>query len=183
MSKKRHWLTRLRKHKKLTQQEVALKVFIDRGYYALIESGERNPGVEVAKKLADLIGFHHSVFNLESNPFTSALGHAPMVFAHCDMDLRYTWIFNPPNFGADDPIGYRDDELNRNAGTLALQRLKQDVIDQQTPLRRTIPFPTDTGSRSYVVYCHPLFNDRLELIGVATAATEVSTTDDNFQGK
>ncbi|MBM7572558.1 helix-turn-helix domain-containing protein [Aquibacillus albus] len=53
---KREWLIKLRKTKKLTQEQVARLSFIDRGYYSQIENGKRNPGPTIASNIAKVLG-------------------------------------------------------------------------------------------------------------------------------
>ncbi|MDT9027375.1 MULTISPECIES: helix-turn-helix domain-containing protein [Rossellomorea] len=172
---KRTWLIKLRKRKKMTQQEVASKAFIERSYYAQIENGIRKPSSEVTVKLGEVLDFHASSFNLEENPFSIALKNAPVVLAHCDTQLRYTWIFNTPDLIPDDHIGKTDVELNDNEGNRSLMRLKQEVLDKKSPFSRVISIPLTTGTVSYQVYAHPLLNEEGTIIGVATASTEINT--------
>ncbi|GGC98878.1 hypothetical protein GCM10007216_32090 [Thalassobacillus devorans] len=175
---RRHWLIKLRKIHQLTQEQVAARAFIERSYYAQLEYGTKNPSKEVAKKLGKVLGFHYSSFDLEGNPFSFALQHSPMVIAHCDLELRYTWIFNPhQDFEPTDVIGKTDQEINENEGTLALMELKRNVIEKQIPIRRKITFPLSEGKITYDVFGHPLYDDESELIGVATASTEWSKKD------
>ncbi|SHH06466.1 helix-turn-helix transcriptional regulator [Tepidibacter thalassicus] len=51
---KRELLQKLRKKNNLTQQEVAEILEITPVFYGMIERGERNPSLELAKKIADL---------------------------------------------------------------------------------------------------------------------------------
>lgn len=173
---KRTWLIKLRKRKMMTQQEVASKAFIERSYYAQIENGIRKPSSEVTVKLSEVLDFHASSFNLEENPFSIALKNAPVVLAHCDTLLRYTWIFNTPDLVPDEHIGKTDIELDNNEGNRALMRLKQDVLVEKAPINRVVSIPLKTGTVSYNVYAHPLLNEEGIIIGVATASTEISTS-------
>ncbi|GIM46996.1 putative HTH-type transcriptional regulator YqaF [Collibacillus ludicampi] len=59
---KRTWLTTARTERNLTHQELADMAGISRSYYTQIESGLRNPSVEVAKKIADVLGFKWTIF-------------------------------------------------------------------------------------------------------------------------
>lgn len=59
---RRDWLTAYRKKLKLTHQDVAISVNVSRQYYGMIESGERDPSVETAKKIADLLNFNWITF-------------------------------------------------------------------------------------------------------------------------
>ena len=59
---KREWLADLRKQAKMSQQSVANIIGISRQYYGFIENGERDPSVNVAKRLGELFGFDWTIF-------------------------------------------------------------------------------------------------------------------------
>lgn len=172
---RRVWLIQIRENKQLTQKQVAERAFIDRSYYAQIETGERNPSLEVSKEIARALGFHYSIFEQGTNPFYYALNQAPFILAQCDVDLRYTWIFNPHcDFQTYEVIGKTDREIHDNPGTQALRQLKQDVLEAKIPMNRVITFPLSNGNISYQVFAHPLFDDSLTLVGAATASSEIT---------
>ncbi|MEC1479212.1 MULTISPECIES: helix-turn-helix transcriptional regulator [Bacillus] len=56
----RKWLIEHRG--KQSQETIAKKVCISRGAYANIELGKRNPSVQVAKRIADELGFNWTIF-------------------------------------------------------------------------------------------------------------------------
>ena len=58
----RTWLKEMRAKKGLTQQEVANAANVDVTMICKIELGERRPSVEVAKKIAALLGFNRTRF-------------------------------------------------------------------------------------------------------------------------
>ncbi|BBI32009.1 helix-turn-helix transcriptional regulator [Cohnella abietis] len=58
----REWLERLRKEKKMTHEQVANRAKITRQYYGMIASGERDPRVEVAKKIGNTLDFNWTLF-------------------------------------------------------------------------------------------------------------------------
>lgn len=58
----RNWLLEKRKNKKLTMREVALIAKIAESSFSLIESGQRNPSVSVAKRIAKLLDFDWTKF-------------------------------------------------------------------------------------------------------------------------
>ncbi|PID03645.1 transcriptional regulator [Sporosarcina sp. P2] len=58
----RKWLKDLRVKKGLTQQSVAERSNIERAYYTMIEAGDRNPSVHVAKSIALVMGFDWTIF-------------------------------------------------------------------------------------------------------------------------
>lgn len=173
----REWLINVRKQKGLSQQQVADAVFINRAYYSQLESGKRTPSRDVAERLALLGGFHSSAFYAESmdDPFHLALQNVPMVLAHCDKELKYTWIHNPhSDFVDSDILGKRDDELDSNAGIEQLIQLKQNVLLQNKSLKQQITFPLSTGSTTYWVFAEPLYDGNKEVRGVVTASIQIS---------
>ncbi|MGW8754534.1 helix-turn-helix transcriptional regulator [Bacillus wiedmannii] len=58
----RVWLLKKRKHREKTQDYVACEAKISRSMYAMIESGERNPSVYVAKNIAKVLNFDWTLF-------------------------------------------------------------------------------------------------------------------------
>ncbi|WP_313799068.1 helix-turn-helix transcriptional regulator [Cytobacillus sp.] len=58
----RTWLKEKRELLDLTHEEVATQSGIQRAYYTMIENGTRNPSVDVAKKIAGVIGFKWTIF-------------------------------------------------------------------------------------------------------------------------
>ncbi|KLV23043.1 transcriptional regulator [Niallia circulans] len=58
----RQWLIDLRVKKDLTQSEVAKQAEIARSTYAMIESGDRNASVTVAKKISQALDFDWIIF-------------------------------------------------------------------------------------------------------------------------
>jgi len=60
--KMRLWLLEKRKYREKTQDYIAYKARISRSMYAMIESGERNPSVPVAKNIAKVLNFDWTLF-------------------------------------------------------------------------------------------------------------------------
>ena len=58
----REWLVNKRNEKGLTQEEVAVRAGIARTTYAMIEQGNRDPSVTVAKRIAGVLGFDWPLF-------------------------------------------------------------------------------------------------------------------------
>lgn len=56
---KRNYLIKLRKQNKLTQEQVSKKLKITTVFYGMIERGQRNPTLKLAKEIADL--FNQSI--------------------------------------------------------------------------------------------------------------------------
>ncbi len=62
MPNKRLWLLNKRQEKGLSQEQVAEQANIKRAYYTMIENGTRDPSVDVAKKVAQALGFCWVIF-------------------------------------------------------------------------------------------------------------------------
>lgn len=62
MANARIWLIAIRKNHQLTQAQAAKKCGISRSHFAQIESGQRNPSVKVAKRIAVNLNFHWVIF-------------------------------------------------------------------------------------------------------------------------
>lgn len=58
----REWLVEKRKEMEKTQKEIAYRANISRSMYAMIENGERNPSVIVAKNIATVFDFDWTLF-------------------------------------------------------------------------------------------------------------------------
>ncbi|AIF44515.1 XRE family transcriptional regulator [Virgibacillus sp. SK37] len=173
----REWLKKMRIAKGLTQEDVASKAFINRAFYSQIENGKRKPSFDVARNIANVLGFSSSAFFTEEfgEPFYLALKNSPMVIAHCDLDLRYIWLFNPhPDFDTSSSLGKRDDELAMNQGILDLMELKRKVIEEGVKCKKKITFPLSDGDHSYYVFGEPLVNKKGEIIGAVTSSMDIS---------
>lgn len=98
-----------------------------------------------------------------------------IVAAITDRDLRYLWIQHPdPNFEAEDVIGKRDDELSDDEGRRQLMALKQRVLRSQAGARAEITFHEAGRSVTYDVTAEPLQDPDGAVIGVTTAALDIS---------
>lgn len=58
----RIWLKELREKEGLNQQQLAEKVGVSREYISMIESGQRNPSVNLAKKIAIFFNIEWTLF-------------------------------------------------------------------------------------------------------------------------
>lgn len=161
----------------MTQKDVANQCYIDRSYYTQIETGNRNPSRYVAINIAKVLNFDPSVFFTEelSSPFQLALQNVPIVIAHSDLDLKYTWIFNRHDDFIDiDAIGKKDTDLANNEGIDKLTALKQRVIDSGISGQCIIKFPLSEGWFNYLVFASPLIDSLGQVTGVATSSINLT---------
>lgn len=174
----RRWLITLRKEQQLTQQQIAAGAHIDRAYYAQIENGTRNPSMTVASRIASYLHINPSLFFTEhlSEPFETALIHSPVTIAHCNLEHRYTWLFNPHHdFSMHEVIGKRVDEIDPNDGAIELLDLKKLVLSEGKSIRKTLTFPLSSGLTSFDIFIQPIFNTQEQIIGTATVSFKLQT--------
>ncbi|WP_421383678.1 helix-turn-helix domain-containing protein [Bacillus salacetis] len=173
----REWLKQLREERGLTQESVAAGSFINRAYYSQIENGVRNPSYEVASKIAETFDINPARFFVGkvSEPFGLALKNAPIVVAHCDLNLRYTWFHHPNGvFLTEEVLGKTDEELGIFKGIPELVELKRQVIEKGKPIKRIILFDQPQGDRIYFVFGEPLTDESGKIIGAVTASMDIT---------
>lgn len=56
------WLKDIRKENGKTEAAVAKEVGVTQQHYNFIENGKRNPSVDTAKRIADVLGFEWTKF-------------------------------------------------------------------------------------------------------------------------
>lgn len=62
MQLKREWLYHIRKTRRLTQQQIANRAYINRSYYSQIENGNREPSYQVAVNIAKVLDIDPAQF-------------------------------------------------------------------------------------------------------------------------
>jgi PAS domain S-box-containing protein len=138
------------------------------------EQGERIGVVSVVRDITENVQAQEALHENDQR-FKVALKNSQIIVAGTDTDLRYTWIYNPHhNFLPDAVIGKRDTEITHNAGTEKLEQLKQRVLDSGIAAREEIAFPVSDGMRTYDISAEPLFDKDGKLLGVTTAALDVT---------
>ena len=107
--------------------------------------------------------------------FRTVLRGSPLMVAHVDCDLRYTWIHSPhEDFDPPSMIGKRDDEIAVNQGTQRLRQLKHEVIESGAGKSAEITFPVSDGDVTYSISAEPLRDSKGEVIGATTVAFDIS---------
>jgi len=104
-----------------------------------------------------------------------ALKNLPIIIAEFDLDLRYTWIYNPhPDFNEDSVIGKRDDDLAQNEGTTALVKMKKEVIKTGETKRKLITFSLSNQHHEYDIVIQPVFDIDGKITGATSAAFDIT---------
>jgi hypothetical protein len=92
-----------------------------------------------------------------------------------DCELSHIWIYNQQNISESiDIIDKREDVIARNDGTLALMKIKKQVIDTGINARTEYSFPVSDKILTYEIAATPFKNAMRQLIGVSTVAVEIT---------
>ena len=103
-----------------------------------------------------------------------AVRSAPVTLFTQDLNLRYTWIFNPPRgFAMDQLIGCTDDEAFGEEGA-AITRFKREVIATGNRGMHEVCTTRGDGPRWFNVTADPLRLADGKLIGLICAAVEIT---------
>ncbi|MDX2230680.1 MAG: PAS domain-containing protein [Leptolyngbyaceae cyanobacterium bins.349] len=104
-----------------------------------------------------------------------ALSSAPITLYNQDLDLRYTWMYNPRHaYDIEQIMGRRDEDLVNADSAAILTQLKRQVIQQAQGVRQEIKISIGEQTYDYDLTVEPLRNDENEVIGVTGAAVEIT---------
>ncbi|MFO1116476.1 MAG: PAS domain-containing protein [Beijerinckiaceae bacterium] len=105
-----------------------------------------------------------------------ALGNSHIAVSEQDLDLRYTWIFNPKlGYAAEGVIGKTDFDLMQAECAAELDKIKRSVIASGKPARAEVKAAAPGQNIEwYEAYVEPLRDASGAVIGVSTAAAEIS---------
>lgn len=106
--------------------------------------------------------------------FQVALVDTPVVVFNQDLDLRYTWIYNPQNY-ADPPIvGKTDADLFAPDDAGRLTALKRKVIESGVLTREEVSLTVGEQVLFYDMTFNPLFDANGAITGLTCAATNIT---------
>lgn len=92
---------------------------------------------------------------------------APVAFFQTDLDLRYTWIYNPIlDLQPEQYIGKRDDEIFPPEDAAVLMAIKQAAFDYQLPVRREVVMSGKGQPKVLFVSAQPMLDKNHAMIGV-----------------
>ncbi len=104
-----------------------------------------------------------------------ALQNLPITVAEFDLDLRYTWIYNPhPDFDSESLLGKRDDEVAQIKGATELVKMKRSVIKTGKTQRKQITFSLSDKVHEYNVIIQPVFDIDNKIIGATSVALDTA---------
>ncbi|MTJ51594.1 PAS domain S-box protein, partial [Anabaena sp. UHCC 0253] len=107
--------------------------------------------------------------------FRIALNNSPIVVFNQDIDLRYTWIYNPA-FGLEvaDVIGKFDDDILLPKDAQKLTSWKRHVLSTGQSMREEIVIGEEDDFICYVLTIHPLRDRNGNIEGITCAALDIT---------
>jgi nitrate/nitrite-specific signal transduction histidine kinase len=106
--------------------------------------------------------------------FRVALVDTPIVVFNQDLELRYTWIYNPQNYADQPVIGKTDADLFSPADAKRLTVLKRRVMATGLLTREEVSMTVGTRTNFYDMTLDPLFDADGAVAGLTCAATDIT---------
>ncbi len=104
-----------------------------------------------------------------------ALKSAPISLFNQDLDLRYTWIYNPTHdLSVEQVIGQRDEDLTSPETAARLTDLKRQVIVTGVSLREEVKVTANGQTTHYDLTIDPIHDDKNAIVGITCAAVDIS---------
>ena len=106
--------------------------------------------------------------------FRVALVDTPIVVFNQDLDLRYTWIYNPQNYADQPVIGKTDADLFSPDDAMRLTALKRRVMATGLLTREEVSMTVGRRTNFYDMTLDPLFDADGTVTGLTCAATDIT---------
>lgn len=103
----------------------------------------------------------------------AALVGSQITVAACDLEGRYTWLFNPPGELSTDLVGKLDAELLTEAAAGQLAAAKRSVAKTEEAVNLELELEKDRGTRWFHVGVRPYY-EHGELAGTVTSFVDVT---------
>ena len=159
-------------------EEVILSTWLDIGDRKQAEEAlqKAHDSLEekVKERTAELEEAYQS-FKKSEERFRIAVKNSKFVLSQFDLDLRYTWIYNPhSDFDATSLIGKCGDELEYSDEMRRFTALKRQVLESGKGIREELSFSRSDGVYTYDTIIEPLYNDTGDVIGGTTSALDIT---------
>ena len=112
---------------------------------------------------------------LSEERFRVTLKNVPLVLAHMDRDLRFTWVANtPPEFSSEAVIGRKDTEIFPSEVAESYMRLKRGVLESGVGIRQELWVEFGGQNHAYDLTLEPLCDETGSIIGLTEVALDIS---------
>ena len=106
--------------------------------------------------------------------FRVALKDSPITVFNQDLDLRYTWIYNPQLYWQHEVLGKTDDEILGPARASVLTTLKQRALKSRVSQQQDVTIPHNGGSYAFDMSIDPLFDADGNVVGITGACVDIA---------
>ncbi len=107
--------------------------------------------------------------------FRVALKNSPIFVYNQDMELRYTWVYNP-SYGltVEEILGKQDLDIIPIEDAQRLTTIKLQVLTTGIGTRKEVSITIKEATRYYDLTIEPLRNEMQEIVGVTCASIDIS---------
>lgn len=107
--------------------------------------------------------------------FKITLKNSPIVVFNQDLELRYTWIYNPTGaYESEAVIGQLDFDIFPRENAIQLTELKQQVLNTKAGLRKEVTTNIGADIQCYDLTIDPLWDLEGNIIGITGAALDIT---------
>jgi len=106
--------------------------------------------------------------------FRVALMDTPVIVFHQDLNLRYSWIYNPQNYANQPIIGKTDADLFTPDDAMRLEALKKRVIATGLLTREEVSLTVGDRTSFYDMTLDALYDANGAVVGLTCAATDIT---------
>jgi formate hydrogenlyase transcriptional activator len=106
--------------------------------------------------------------------FRIALKDSAITVFNQDLDLRYTWIYNPQLSWQHEAIGKTDAELIGAKKAASLVELKRRALESGAALREEVVIPNEGRNLAFDVAVEPLLDANGSVIGITGTAVNIA---------
>ena len=132
-------------------------------------------GVRLRAALERVNNEHAAELVALTRRFEPALQKSNVFISTQDLDLRYTWVLNPPSgLSAAAMVGERDDNVQPPHAAEQIIALKRLVLADERSRHQEIAIVCDSGVRWYDVSIEALRNGKTAIVGVSTVVVDLT---------
>ncbi|GAX37528.1 hybrid sensor histidine kinase/response regulator [Nodularia sp. NIES-3585] len=107
--------------------------------------------------------------------FRVALKNSPIFVFNQDINLYYTWVYNPMSgWTSQEMLGKQDCDLIPEKDAQRLTAIKHSVLTNGCGIREEVSITNPQGTRYYDLTVEPLRNESQEIVGITCAGIDIS---------